>query len=56
MTVTDNNIESPDQIDEGSGISDMRRRIGSIGGKLEIALSPRFTLVAEIPDNEKADI
>jgi len=56
MTVADNNPNPPERIEEGVGISDMRRRLGNIGGCLEIALSPRFTLIATISEKGKAYI
>ena len=34
---------------EGGGISNIRRRLSEIGGKLELKLGPKFLLVATIP-------
>jgi len=48
MRITDDNANPPAQITEGSGITDMRRRLNRIGGVLEIKLQPRFMLTVDV--------
>ena len=48
LCITDNSTLPLKEVREGSGISNMRRRLAAVGGKLEIAVDPRFTVTAVI--------
>jgi len=49
MRVIDNGTRPAANIIEGSGIAGMRRCAETLGGKLHITASPRFTLTVTIP-------
>lgn len=49
MTVTDNGIPPVGPIREGGGINEMRRRINSLNGTLELYLVPRFCIQIFVP-------
>lgn len=49
MTVTDNGIPPVGPIREGGGISEMRRRLGTLGGTLELYTVPRFRIELSVP-------
>ncbi|MCL2488195.1 MAG: hypothetical protein FWE80_05870 [Oscillospiraceae bacterium] len=52
MCITDNAALPPKKIREGSGITYMRRCLAALGGTLEIAAAPRFTLLVTIRQKE----
>ena len=49
MRITDNGALAPKKIREGSGISEMRRRLAVIGGNLEIDTEGGFSLNVTVP-------
>ncbi|GLR70685.1 sensor histidine kinase [Agaribacter marinus] len=60
LKIKDNGLISPSSnvtntINESNGIIGMRERIESLGGQLIIESNSNFTLIAEIPENEKND-
>ncbi|WP_394266706.1 sensor histidine kinase, partial [Anaerotignum sp.] len=52
MTVTDNGIPPVGSIREGGGITEMRRRIRQLGGKMELYTVPRFSIQIFVPKEE----
>ena len=49
MTVTDNGIPPAGPIREGGGIGGMRRRVGRLGGDMELYTVPRFRIEISVP-------
>ena len=49
MTVTDNGIPPSGPIREGGGLGGIRRRIGMLGGTMELYTAPRFRIEISVP-------
>ena len=50
ISVSDNGLAPAGIISEGGGISEIRRRLKKLGGRLEIETGPHFRLTAVIPN------
>jgi len=50
MRISDNGTLAPKKTREGSGISEMRRRVTAVGGGLEIDTSDGFALIITVPE------
>ncbi len=52
LTVADNGCSAQEVAFEGGGIRGMREKLAGLGGTLEIAVAPSFTVTARIPKPE----
>ena len=56
MGVTDNGAQPAADVKEGSGLAGMRRDAEKLGGRLDVSVSPRFTLSVTVPARSEGKV